>query len=56
MSNKTAYRNLLLLGAWFALSISVQAQKGFVLNADQFKHYANYFNGMEDENNQTGYT
>lgn len=50
MNDKRTYKNILLLCASLITGICVQAQQGFVLKAEQFKHYVDYFNGMEDEN------
>lgn len=44
---------VLFFSIWFAGCAStgkLSTGKGAVLQADQFKHYVDYFNGMEDEN------
>lgn len=49
MKNPRHY--ILLFATLFIFCSRTFAQKnGFVLQADHFKHYVDYFNGMEDEN------
>ena len=45
------YTYILSLLPLFFIKVELNAQKeGFVLKTEQFRHYADYFNNMEDEN------